>query len=40
MDTEQTNQVNMQKTVDSYLDDHESVWSSMAPFAKWPSRAG
>lgn len=32
MDTNQTNQVNMQKAVEAYLDEHESVWSPMAPF--------
>ena len=31
MDTKQTNRVTMFKTVDSYLDDNNSVWSGMEP---------
>src|SRR5438067_3196732 len=33
MNTEQTNRVNMFKATSAYLADHNSVWSSMAPFA-------
>src|SRR5438105_2021392 len=33
MNTEQTNRVNMFKTVSAYLADHDSVWNGMTPFA-------
>ena len=31
MDTKITNRVTMYKTVSSYLDEHSSVWNTMAP---------
>lgn len=33
METEQTNRITMFKTVDAYLDSHNSVWSGMAAMA-------
>ena len=33
MNTKQTNNVTMLKTVDAYLDENTSVWSAMTPLA-------